>query len=108
MPRKKQSPPAPTLPTYVYAVQTYEQYVCGVYSTLQLAAEVYDKVLTEARLTEDIQQLIEQYGENFHDEMDYPACIVVHQLDLGQVWSYDRIEEIREALANGEDFDNYT
>lgn len=95
-------------PTYVYIVQNYEQYVCGVYSTLQLAGEVYEKVLTGARLSEDIQQLIEEYGENFHDEMDYPACIVVHELDLGQVWSYDRIDELREVLAKGEDFDNYT
>jgi hypothetical protein len=107
MPKAKKQAPIKR-PTYLYVVQDYEQNVCGVYSTLQLAAEVYDKVLTEGLLSDDIKQLIEEYGENFHDEMDYPACIVVHELDLGQVWSYDTMEELRATLANGEDFDNYT
>lgn len=97
-----------SLPTYLYAVQDYEQNVRGVYSSLQLAAEQYDKVLTEGLLSEGIQQLIEEYGEEFHQEMDYPACIVVHELDVGQVWSYDTADEVKQVLERGEDFDNYT
>lgn len=108
MPKTKKTQPIAAPPTYLYLVQNYEQYVCGIYSTLQLAAEVYDKVLTEGLTSEDIQQLIDEHGENFHDEMDYPACIVVHQLDAGQVWSYDTMEEVRKALTEGEDLDNYT
>jgi hypothetical protein len=105
---KPKMQPVKSLPTYLYVVQNYEQNVCGVYSSLPLAAEQYERVMSEGLSSEDIQQLIEQHGENFHDEMDYPACIVVHQLDVGQVWSYDTMEEVKQVLAQGEDFDNYT
>lgn len=100
MPRKKK-------PTYVYLVLNYEQRVDGVYSSLALAAEQYKTTLEEGLSQEDREFLLQEFGENFHDEMEYPACIVVYQLDGYQVWSYDTMTEVRNALEQGEDFTLY-
>lgn len=87
-------------PTYIYLVLDYEQHVNGVHSTLALAADQYQNVLEEGLSAEDRKILLEEFGENFHDEMEYPACIVVYQLDGYQVWSYDSIAEVKQALEN--------
>lgn len=89
----------------VYIVQDYEQHLCGVFTSLQKAAERYEAVLTEGLSEEDIQTLTEEYGEDYHSELEYPPCIVVYQLDAAYLWSYDTMEEIKQALTQGENYD---
>lgn len=93
---------------FVYLVRNYEQQDCGVYSTLELAAMRYKTVITEELSGDDRAALVSIHGEDFHDALEYPACIVVYQLDAGEVWSYDSVDEVDSALLVGEDLDNYT
>lgn len=94
-----------TYDNLVYIVQDYQQQLSGVYTTLAKAAAQYEHVLAEGLLEEDIQAMIEEYGEDYHDEMDYPPCVIVYQLDANWIWSYDSMTEIQTALRNGERYD---
>lgn len=94
-----------TYDNLVYVVQDYEQHLCGVFTSLQLAAERYELVLTEGLTKEEIQELIDEYGEDYHSELEYPPCIVVYQLDAAYLWSYDSMNEIKQALSQGENYD---
>ena len=89
----------------VYIVQDYKQELCGVHTTLAKAAAQYEQVLAEGLSEQDIQALIEEYGEDFHDELEYPACIVVYEVDANWLYSYDSMSEVQHALQNGERYD---
>jgi hypothetical protein len=102
MPRSK---PKKGYDNLVYVVQDYKQQLCGVYTTLAKAAVQYEHILAEGLVEEDIQAMFEEYGEDFHDEMDYPPCVVVYQLDSTWLWSYDSLREIKAALENGEQYE---
>lgn len=102
MPKTKKNIQVDTL---VYLVQDYAQTVCGVHSTLLRASVQYEQVLAEGLNQEERQSLIEEYGENFHDELEYPACIVVYKVDATCVWSYDTINEVHAALRDGEKYE---
>lgn len=98
--KKKQTPK-----TLVYIVQDYKQALCGVHTTLAKAAAQYEQVLAEGLSEDDIAALVEEYGDDFHDELEYPACIVVYELDANWLWSYDSINEVQRALLSGERYD---
>jgi alpha-galactosidase len=100
--KKKQPQPSTTL---VYIVQDYNQGLVGVHTTLAKAATQYEQVLAEGLTEEDHQALIEEYGEDFHNELEYPACIVVYELDANWLYSYDSMTEVQQALLNGERYD---
>lgn len=103
MPKNKPKPK--TYDNLVYIVQDSQHELCGVHTTLAKAASQYEQVLAEGLTDEDIQAMIEEYGEDFHDEIEYPPCIIVHQLDANWIWSYDSMREIKQALENGEQYD---
>lgn len=99
--KKKQSEVQPTL---VYVVQGYDQSLVSVRSTLARAFEDYKYQLTNGLSQEEQDELKENYGEDFHDELEYIPCIVVYQIDGSWIWSYDSAVEINHALQNGEDY----
>jgi hypothetical protein len=92
-------------PKYVYVVQDHEGHLCGVFSTLKAAASEFQSVAAEGLTAHDIEVLLRDYGEDFHDELEYVPCIVVYELDSSYVWSYDTIREIKTALSEGENYD---
>lgn len=94
----------PEVEQHVYAVQDYEQHLVGIYSTLAKAFERYKNVLTHSLSEQDRQLLIDEFGEDFHDEIDYPPCIIVYQMDGVHLESYDSIYDIKRALEEGEDY----
>lgn len=104
MPKTKK-PAVEAKPVYIYMVQDYEREICGVFSTLQKASERFDHVLTTGLSQEDIDILVEEYGEDYHDELEYRPCILVHELDSNYVWSYDTHQEVKRALEEGENYD---
>lgn len=93
-------------PVYVYIVQDYEQHLVGVHSTLIRAAEQFQHILTYGLSAEDQQMLIDEFGEDYHEELDHVPTIVVHAIDGYCVWSYDSTIEIKHALQNGEQYDD--
>ena len=92
-------------PVYIYMVQDYEHEICGVFSTLHKAAEQFDHILTTGLSQDDIATLVEEYGEDYHDELEYSPCILVHELDSNYVWSYDTHQEVKRALEQGEHYE---
>jgi hypothetical protein len=99
---KKQTPDVRQL---VYVVQDYDQQLCGVYTTLRLAAERYQHIVDQDLTKEEIETMIEEYGEEFRSQFERAPCIVVYRLDTGWIWSYDSLHEIKHALEGGEQYD---
>lgn len=92
------------VPQLLYIVQDYNQQVVHVSSTLEKALPHFEEVLNHTLVQADLAELKELYGED-EVEIDYPPCIVVHEVDGHHVWSYDSIEEVNRALVHGEDYE---
>lgn len=88
----------------VYVVQDYEGHLVGIYSTLQAASERFLEQLTYGLSFDDREMLVAEYGEDFHDELDYVPEIIVYDVDNYQIWSYDNWSEVQTALERGEDY----
>lgn len=84
----------------IYIVQDAQQRVVHVSSTLHNAVPAYKRIIEDPLLIAQMEQLEEDEGQ-----IDYPPCIVVHQVDGHFVWSYDCIKEITDALTHGEQYD---
>jgi hypothetical protein len=88
----------------VYVVQTYDQSVIGIYSTLKTAFHYYRETRAHGLSADDREMLLQAYGEDYHNEMEHIPCIIVHQVDGNWIWSYDSSIEITHALEQGEDY----
>lgn len=92
------------VPQLLYIVQDYNQQVVNVCSSLAKALPHFQEVLNHTLIQAELEELKELYGED-EIEVDYPPCIVVHEVDGHFVWSYDSVEEVNRALLYGEDYD---
>jgi hypothetical protein len=90
--------------TYVYVVQDHDHEIRGVTSTLLSAQEIFTNVMSELMTSEEFQEYQRLLGDG-EPEMWGP-WIMVYEIDGGCVWSYETVEEIEDALAHGEQYDD--
>lgn len=89
--------------TYVYVVQDHEREIRGVWSSLAQAKEMFVCVMSELMTSDEFQEY-QQMIQNGESDLWGP-WIMVYTVDSGCVWSYETIEEINNALLNGEQYD---
>ena len=89
---------------YVYVVQDHDHEIRAVRSTLQLARDTFSDLTTEM-MTSDVFVEYQQLVENGEADLWGP-WILVQEIDGGCIWSYETIEEIDDALANGGQYDD--
>lgn len=88
-------------PRLLYIIQDDNRECCGVCSTLPLARDVFIETLSQTVTAEGFESFIEHQGSP-----NWDAKIIVCELDGNYVWSYDSLEEIDEAIANGEKYED--
>ena len=89
---------------YVYVVQDHDHEIRAVRSTLQLARDTFSDLTTEMMTSDEFVEY-QQLVENGEADLWGP-WILVQEIDGGCIWSYETIEEIDDALANGEQYDD--
>lgn len=85
----------------IYIVQDCKSEFRGAYSTLELAKECYIKVRTEIMSSEDFQLYVEHLEDG-----EWDPQVVVYELDGNYVWSYDSLDEIEQAITDGESYED--
>lgn len=90
--------------SYVYVVQDHEREIRGITSSLPLARDIFETVRSELLTLEEFQEfqtLCEQ-----GDISDWGPWVLVFDVDVGCVWSYEALSEIDQAIERGEQYDD--